>query len=135
MRDWLHKRLEERFGPLKRETIPYTHAGIQLSRPAKNVIRLHQDAFCSKLNTTSIGAHRVDKPLDDLDKVETTTFRSLTCSALWATQTNPQEICQITSLQQALKTPKVKDLMSINTVIKRLKSPNHEKFGLWYRKL
>lgn len=77
----------------------------------------------------------MDNPLDDLAKAETITFRSLTYSALWATQTNPQEICQITSLQQSLKSPKVQDLMSINTVIKRLKSPSREKYGLWCRKL
>ncbi len=100
-----------------------------------DTIRLHQDYFCSKMTTFDIGKHRIDNLESDLDASETTTFRSLTCSALWAAQTNPQEACQITSLQQALKEPKVKDLVAINSVIKRLKSPNREKFGIYFRRL
>ena len=38
------------------------------------------------------------------------------------------------SLQTVLKEPKYKDIMAINTVIKRLKSPG-ERFGLYYRRL
>ena len=135
MRDWLHGRLESRFGELKRQRLPYTHAGIQQERIGTDCLRLHQDHFCSKLATTTIGKHRLDNLESPLDASETTTFRSLTCSALWAAQTNPQEVCQITSLQTALKKPMVKDLVSINQVIKRLKSPNREKWGIWFRRL
>lgn len=124
-RDWLHGQLDDRFGKLKRQFLPYTHAGIEQVAIGRNCIRLHQDDFCSKLQTAPIGAHR--NPSDELDAKDKTTFRSLACSCLWA--------CQVTSLQQALSAPTVEHLMSINTVIKRLKSPAREKFGIWFSRL
>ena len=130
MLDWLHHRLEDRFGALKRQVLPYTHAGIEQSNLGTSCIRLHQDDFCSKLSTAPVGAHRAIT--DPLDIKEKTTFRSLTCSCLWACQTQLQEVCQVTSLQQALSEPTVEHLMSINTVIKRLKSPTREHFGIFF---
>ena len=135
MRRWLRSILEKRFGKLKQQTLPYTHAGIQLERLSKNCLFAHQDAFCSKLTPTAIPRERVNAPESDLDPVETTTFRSLTCAGLWATQTRLEEMCSITSLQSAMKTPKVKDLMAINTVIKRLRKQGSERYGIYFRRL
>ena len=49
MLNWLHTRLEDRFGKLKRQVLPYTHAGIEQVAIGNDCIRLHQDDFCSKL--------------------------------------------------------------------------------------
>ena len=54
---------------------------------------------------------------------ETTSFRSICCACLWGAQTRPEELCSITSLQQKLQGPQIKDLILINTVVKRLRSP------------
>ena len=42
----LHTMLTKRFGTLKRQSIPYTHAGIQLEWITRDTLRLHQDKFC-----------------------------------------------------------------------------------------
>eukprot|EP00959_Pyramimonas_sp_CCMP1952_P128277 2682395-Pyramimonas_sp.AAC.1 len=48
------------------------------------------------------------------------TFRSLTCGALWACQTRLEELLKVIALQTKLQSPTIKDLVAINTVIKRL---------------
>ena len=47
----LHTMLTKRFGTLKRQSIPYTHAGIQLEWLTSSTLRLHQDKFCEALTT------------------------------------------------------------------------------------
>ena len=135
MRTWIHGILEKRFGQLKRQHMPYVHAGIQLERVNQKCIRLHQDAFTDKLTTYAIPKERLNDPTSPCTASETTVFRSLTCSALWSCQTRLDELCNVTALQTKLKKPLIEDLMSINTVIKRLKN-NRNKFGiyLWYLK-
>ena len=78
------------------------------------------DKFCSKLEPADLkDLHGT--PEDQLLAPEyATVFRSLTCGALWACQTNCQELSQVTSLQQKLKQPTYRDLLMINSVIKRL---------------
>ena len=131
-REWIHDLLVKRFGELKRQRTPYTHAGLQLERLPSGTLFAHQQDFCSKLKTYPVNSSR--DPEESLGPLESTTFRSLTCSALWACQTRTEELCQVTTLQTALKSPKVKDIMAINTVIKRLKSPRL-KHGLFFHKL
>ena len=134
-RSWIHKQLEARFGTLKRQTMPYMHAGIELERLPSGILRLHQDKFCSKLEPADLkDLHGT--PEDQLLAPEyVTVFRSLTCGALWACQTNCQELSQVTSLQQKLKQPTYRDLLMINSVIKRLRSPSKDRFGLYFRPL
>ena len=135
-RNWIHKQLEGRFGKLKRQVMPYTHAGIQLERLSKNMIFLHQELFCSKLKPAILPKGFIDNPEQDLNAAETTIFRSLVCGALWACQTRLDEVCQVTSLQSAMKTPKVKDLMAANTMIKRIsRSKGSERIGIYFRRL
>ena len=133
MRTWLHHQLTRRFGELKRQVMPYTHAGIQLERLSQGTLRLHQDHFCSKLETSKLDDK--EDPERDLRPDEQRTFRSLTCAVLWACQTNNQELCQVTQLQQHLTQGKLKHLISINGVIKRLKSPSREAYGIYLKKL
>ena len=130
-RNWIHDRLEIRFGKLKRQSLPYTHAGLELEQINPYCLFVHQTTFTSKLKPYPIDTSM--KPDDDLDEALTTAFRSQTCACLWACQTRCEEICQVTSLQTKLKKPKVQDMISINTVIKRLKRP--VKHGLFYWKL
>ena len=126
--------LTSRFGTLKRQTIPYTHAGIQLEWVTPSCLRLHQDKFCEALTTTTISKDRMNQPEEPCTAEEHTTFRSLTCGALWACQTRAEELFNVISLQTKLASPQVKDLIHINTVIKRLRR-NPEKFGLYYRRM
>ena len=117
-RDWLYRKLTERFGALKRQTMPYTHAGIQLERVHHDCLLLHQEAFVQALRPHPVDRHR---PLDEkLSDAEVKVFRSLICSCLWAGQTRPDELCRITSLQQKLREPTVADLKAANSTIKRL---------------
>ena len=129
VRDWLHDLLEQRFGSLKRQQLPYTHAGLELERINPQCLFIHQTTFTSKLKPYPIDTSR--DPEEELDALESTAFRSQTCSCLWACQTRVEEVCQVTSLQTCLKSPKLKDLMSINTVIKRLKKPIKHGIFLW----
>ena len=132
-RTWLHGMLEKRFGPLKRQRMPYTHTGIELERLPSGTLRLHQDHFCSKLVLANIDKSR--KEDEFLTGADVTTFRSLTCGALWACQTNCHELSCITSLQQKLSKPQVKDLINANQAIKRLRSSHRERFGIYFRLL
>ena len=134
IRDWIHDRLKSRFGTLQRQFLPYPHAGIQQGKVNADTVRLHQDYCWFKMTTFDIGKHRIDNLKADLDSSETATFRSLTCIALWAAPTNPQEACQIRSLQQALNESKLKDLMAINGLPKRLKSHHRGNDGIHFRR-
>ena len=130
----LHTMLTQRFGTLKRQSIPYTHAGIQLEWLTLNTLRLHQDKFCEALTTTTIPRHRLDDPESKCTPEEHKTFRSLTCGAFWACQTRLDELFNVVSLQTKLASPQIKDLMMINTVIKRLRRKN-DRFGIYYRRM
>ena len=130
-RAWVHSKLEQRFGTLKRQRMPYTHTGIELERLPSGTLRLHQDHFCNKLETASCSMKGRDEN-DFLEGADITTFRSLTCAALWACHTNCQELSCITSLQQKLTRPQVIDLLNVNQAIKRLKAPNREKYGIYF---
>ena len=78
----LHTMLTKRFGTLKRQSIPYTHAGIQLEWLTSSTLRLHQDKFCEALTTTTIPKHRLADPEAKCTSEEHKTFRSLTCGDL-----------------------------------------------------
>ncbi len=134
LRQWIHGLLEKRFGTLKRQRLPYTHAGIQLERISPDCIRLHQDSFTSKLVIHKLDKDRTSQPDADCTSAETTIFRSLTCSAAWACQTRLEEIFNVVSLQTKLKHPKIQDLIAINTVTKRL-AKNQNKFGIYLRRM
>ena len=114
--------------------MPYTHAGLQLERVVPTCIRIHQDRFTSCRSPCVIPKERLAVPDSPCTAAEHKTFRSLTCGALWACQTRLEELFNVVSLQTKLQSPTIKDLMAINTVIKRLKK-NTEKFGIYYRKL
>ena len=78
-RDWIHKKLESRFGKLKRQTMPYTHAGLQLERVVPTCIRINQDQFTSCLSQCVISKERVEVPDAPCTAAEQKTFRYLTC--------------------------------------------------------
>ena len=59
MRNWIKDALTRRFGDMKLQRIPYTHAGIQIERLSRDCLRLHQDELCSKLTTYKIPEHRL----------------------------------------------------------------------------
>ena len=121
---WLQNILEKRFGKLKKRVLPFTHTGLQFEMVNPDCLRIHQDDFNRKLQQHDFGSDAKD----DLERMliarETTSFRSITCACLWGAQTRNEELCAITSLQQKLKEPQVKDLLLINQVIKRLKAPD-----------
>jgi hypothetical protein len=122
--------LQQRFGMMKRQQLPYTHAGIQLEKVNAQCIRLHQDAFTEKLQPFAIPKDRLADPSSPCDAKEKTIFRSLTCSALWACQTRSEEAFNVVSLQTKLQTPTIAEIIAINAVIKRLrKNPN--RFGIY----
>ena len=133
-RAWIKGQLESRFGPMKQQRMPYTHAGIELERISPHCVRLHQDTFCAKLTPGVLPNERRDAPDSLCDATEKTLFRSLTCSALWATQTRAEEMCTVVSLQKQLKEPTIADIIAINAVIKRLRKVD-EKFGIYFRRL
>jgi hypothetical protein len=133
-RTWIHGKLTARFGLLKRQTIPYTHAGIQLEWITEDCLRLHQDKFCEAMETVKIDKTRMAQSEDHCTTEEHTQFRSLTCASLWACQTRLDEICNVISLQTKLQAPLVKDLVAANNLVRRLKK-NSDKFGLYYRRI
>ena len=133
-RRWIYHRLTERFGPLKRQTMPYVHAGIQTERISPRCVLLHQSDFVSKLELAYVEPGRKDD--EPLSPEDITVFRSKTCSCLWATQTRATEACCIVSLQQHLTSPTVRDLITVNQVIKRMKKiPSGERRGVYLWKL
>ena len=76
----------------------------------------------------------MSNPDKNLEGKDITIFRSLTCLALWACQTRPEELSCVTSLQTKLQTPQVSDLIEINACIKRLKK-SQSRMGLWFRRM
>ena len=133
-RDWIHDKLEKRFGKLKRQTMPYTHAGLQLEQLNPNILLLHQDHFTSKLQLIVIDKQRLQLPTSPCTPEETTSFRSAVCGALWACQTRVDELCAVTALQTYLKTPCVQQMIDANALIRRLRRPN-EKIGIFFRRI
>jgi len=134
VRRWIYEALTSRFGELKRAIMPYIHAGIQLERISTCCVLLHQEDFVSKLTPAEFD-HRRDEN-EVLEAADKTLFRSKTCSCLWAIQTRASEACCIVGLQQHLQTPTVKDLITVNQVIKRLqKSVEGERRGVYLWKL
>ena len=134
VREWIFHVLTTRFGALKRQSMPYVHAGIQQERLNRDIIRLHQEDFIEKLELVVIDRKRSED--DFLDAVDTTLFRSETCSCLWVIQTRPTEASAITALQSKMKGLQVKDMILVNQVIKRLKrQPGEEKRGIYIRRL
>ena len=54
VREWIFHLLTTRFGALKRQSMPYVHAGIQQERLNRDIIRLHQEDFVEKLELVVI---------------------------------------------------------------------------------
>ena len=71
---------------------------------------------------------------DSCTPAEATSFRSITCACLWGCQSRPEELSNVIALQSNMKTPKIKDLIAINTVVKRLRKPDC-KTGIFFCKL
>ena len=118
---WIKGILEQRFGELKEQRMPFTHTGLELEMVNKDCLRLHQDSFNQKLTLHTFEGDRARDPEAICTSAETTSFRSICCACLWGAQTRPEELCSITGLQQKLKAPQIKDLILVNTVVKRLR--------------
>ena len=134
MRSWIYQELVKRFGTIKRQVYPYTHTGLQIEKISTDAILVHQEHFCSKLEQFKIPPELLSNPDKLLEHKDITTFRSLTCSALWACQTRLEELSCVTSLQTKLQSPQVSDLIEINACIKRLKR-TQSRMGVWFRRM
>ena len=55
---WLQRMLEGRFGPLKRQTLPCTHAGLEYGWVNPECLLQHQFSFVSKLKQIEISKVR-----------------------------------------------------------------------------
>jgi hypothetical protein len=129
--------LEGRFGPLKRQELPFTHTGLQYEMFTPDCLFQHQTDFISKLKCVEVVKLRLKQPEELCTSAEHTEFRSVVCSCLWATITRQDVVSELTALQSELQSPKVKHLSEINAVVRRLKreQSNGGRMGLFYRRL
>ena len=118
--DWLQKRLEERFGALKRKELPLTHTGIEYEMINPDCLLQHQEPFVQKLKLIEVSKERRSQAEELCTPLEHKSFRSTVCSCLWATITRGDAISELTNLQQELQSPKVKHMLEINLIVKRL---------------
>ena len=132
---WLKTALEKRFGPLKQESLPFTHTGIEYEMIAPDILFQHQEKFIDKLELIKLESSRKKNSTDILSPVEQTVFRSHVCACLWATITRPDIISELNGLQQYLKEAQVCHMLEVNAVIRRLKMKNGGRLGLYYRRL
>jgi hypothetical protein len=135
---WIQAKLEERFGKLKRQELPFTHTGLEYEMVNPDCLFQHQTTFISKLKPLVISRERRSQSEELCTKSEHTEFRSVVCSCLWATITRQDVVSELTGLQSELQNPKVKHLSEVNSVVRRLHKGNDShvaRFGLYYWRL
>ena len=116
---WAHAQLQQRFGPLKRQLLPFKHIGMQYERLPNGTIFVHQSEFVKGIKQVPMSKQRKQQGTQSLTTEEIQQNRSLLASLLWATQTREDIYCDTVQLQQKQLPATVADLVAANTLLAR----------------
>ena len=117
MIEWLHEMLERRFGPTKRNKLPFLHLGVKHCLLPNKSLFLEQSEYVHKIPKIVIDANR--KKLADItpwNDNEHHAHRSLLCSMLWVTVTRLDMCLEVVLLQSTMVTPTLGDLLASNAL-------------------
>ena len=121
---WALHEMQERFGTIKRHTLPFTHMGMTYTLLAPYHLFIHQDQYLSSLEKVNIDKRL--SPDQACDATLTTAFRSLLCSLLWLCQTREDIYCETVQLQQATKNPLVSHVKQTNALLDKALRNRHQ---------
>ena len=130
--DWAHRRLEERFGTVKRQTLPFTHVGIQHELVAPGVLRLSQNEHLDNISPAPVPEYA--KEDEALSKVSQHDFVSLLSAMLWDCQCRMDCMSEVVQLQAFNKQATISHLLEANKLLSKGKR-NSPMMGLYYRRL
>ena len=77
--EWLRKELDKRFGPMKRQTLPFNHVGVYYEMITINnqpTLKMGQQKICNDIQLISIDPARKHHPSLPLTAAETTQLRA-----------------------------------------------------------
>ena len=119
-RDYLVGLLEQRFGKVKRQQLPFVHLGVWHVCLGPCRLFLHQGPYLAKLLPGCLSTNeRRKKTTDPLDPAEHKEFRSVVCSLLWVCQTRLDICHDVCALQSEMVSPQVIHMLEANSLLKR----------------
>ena len=133
--NWLSRQLrllQEKFGKVTRQTLPFSHCGMLYERIPEG-FRMTQDSFAAKLKPAEIDGSRKDDEI--LTPTEVTMFRSILGGLLWLTATRLDLIAEVCLLQAQVTRAKVAHLRQANSVVRRARQEVGQGMGLYFQKL
>ena len=94
--DWAYGEFLEEFKSVTRQTLPYTHCGMSLSKLANNAgYKADQDEFCQRLEPHPLSPWRRKQEDSPLTPGEVTGLRSVLGGLLWLCQSQLDLIADI----------------------------------------
>ena len=134
--EWLRKELEKRFGPMKRQTLPFNHVGVYYEMITINnqpTLKMGQQKFCNDIQLISIDPARKHHPSLPLTAAETTQLRAALGALLFLLITRGDLISEVVTLQTFINQAQIQHLKQANLIIGRAKQTPDR--GLLFRKL
>ena len=119
--DWAYKKLQGRFGTLKRQQLPLTHVGVRYERWGSGLL-LHQHEFIKSIKPIEISKARAQQLKEALTSFEQHSYRSLLCQLLYATITLVFIHVEVVQLQQHNNSATVEHMLLANRILKRAKA-------------
>ena len=113
------KKLESRFGKLKRNGLPFTYLGVEHVRHSADHIALYQNNYLHKLKPIPIDNPNRTSDTTPLTDVQTKQFRSLLCSLLWLCLTRLDLIAPVTQLQTEMIAPVFAQIKDVNSLLRK----------------
>ena len=115
---WLHSKLEQRFGAVKRNVMPFVHLGVRHSILQSGSLFLDQQEYLMKIPKVHLTDSRRNMPDSTLlSASEHHSHRSLLCSMLWVTVTRIDMVLEVVLLQSSMVTPTLGDLKAANALL------------------
>jgi hypothetical protein len=130
--DWLRKSLEDRFGEMKRQTLPFSHVGLTIERVPTGLF-VHQTEFCKSLQPHKLTAERAKQPTERCTPAEVTALRSGLGGLMYLAQTRPEIAAELVTMMTIVNEATVNDIKQMNTLINRAK--HHPNRGLQIMKV
>jgi len=118
--DWLRKSLEDRFGEMKRQTLPFSHVGLTIERVPTGLF-VHQSEFCKSLQPFKLTAERARQVTERCTPQETTALRSGLGGLMYLAQTRPDIAVELVTMMTIVNEATVNDIKQMNTLINRAK--------------
>ena len=129
--DFWRTSIEEKFGKVTRQTLPFLHVGVQYSRLDDGSLFMCQREYCK--NIKPIVFKRGRNPKETLSPEEVTSLRSAIGALLYLCWTRPDVHADVTIVSQKVTKATVAELKFVNALIQRAQATAH--LGLHYHRL